>query len=115
MLIIKPVTHRLRAFGIPLAIKSYDATSALHSGTLEDVHATTTARLQLERRNAQLTDDPFDAAIARQDKQLLKQRRYEAIMVISGCDVTVALRAQEGGLMGDSTSPRPSCRTTTAQ
>ena len=107
MTTIRIVCHKLRQANIPHAVKSYDAKSAFHSGTLEDLQKVTMSRLRLDQRtnveNAFL--DPEDARIARQDNDFLRQRRFEAYMVIPACDGLVPLRAGEGGLMGDSNEP----------
>ena len=107
MLSVRVVCHKLRKANIPHAVKSYDAKSAFHSGELTDLQNVTEARLRLEQRTG--TEgaflDPSDARCAREDAAFLAQRRFEANMVIYGCDGSVSLRAGEGGLMGDSNEP----------
>ena len=104
MLNVRIATHRLRRAKLPHAVKSYDATSAFHSGELKDLHEVIQKRLRYEQRTA-LGADPHDARLARQDEALLQQRRYNAVMSIPCPDGTAYLRAREGGLMGDSNEP----------
>jgi hypothetical protein len=81
MLIARIGAHKLRKAGRPHAIKSYDATSAFHSGELTDLHEVERKRLRLPKRTA-IDADPNDARRANQDEALLRQRRFKAVMSI---------------------------------
>ena len=104
MLITRVGAHHLRKTRRPHAIKSYDATSAFHSGKLPDLHEIERKRLRLAQRTA-IDADAHDARRARQDETLMRQRRFNAIMTIPCPDGSALLRAREGGLMGDSNEP----------
>ena len=79
VLSLRVPTYHLRRAGIPHLVKSYDATSAFHSGTHAELHATELARLRVEERNAPMADR-IDAMMARQDASLIRRRRYNAMM-----------------------------------
>ena len=105
MLAVRVTCHKLRQANIPHAIKSYDAKSAFHSGTLADLQEVTQKRLRYAQRTENGFADPIDFRFAIQDEKLLSQRRFEANMIIHGCDGSTSLTAGEGGLMGDSNEP----------